>query len=84
MGWTTLAKPGSDGGPCVDGCDHIDCAAMRLTASARCCYCGGHIGYDVPFYQDPERANAGAGRWRFSHARCLWQAADEVRKAGVR
>lgn len=48
----TLPKPGSEYGPCRDGCKHTDCASMREVAARPCAICGNPIGYDRHFYID--------------------------------
>lgn len=45
-----LPVPGSKLGPCVEPCEHVDCAETRRMA-ATLCMCGGEIGYETRFYQ---------------------------------
>ncbi len=46
----SLAKPGTEYGPCLDECSHTDCAATRRHAAAECVHCGVAIGYDFRFF----------------------------------
>ena len=56
MGWSLLPKPGTKVGPCVDECEHIDCAKTRAMAESKCSICGEEIGYEQGFYaEDGER-----------------------------
>ena len=66
-----LSKPGSDFGPCEEGCSHTDCAETRTMAAGLCAYCGKPIGYQVRYYR---RANFDPPA--FDHARCLEDALD--------
>ena len=52
---TIQHRPGSQHGPCVVKCDHVDCAVSRETAESRCTICGERIGYDTPFVNDHGR-----------------------------
>jgi hypothetical protein len=47
---TAIAKPGSTWGPCLEPCDHYDCAANRYTAAQPCAACGEPIGFDTPYF----------------------------------
>lgn len=66
MGWLTLPAPGSEHGPCTDGCSHIDCQATRDDAAASCRDCKKPIGYDVKFY-------GSSGDGSIAHAVCVWK-----------
>lgn len=46
-----LPKPGTQYGPCLVACQHLDCKATREMADTRCFYCGEAIGYEQSFYQ---------------------------------
>jgi hypothetical protein len=50
-----LPLPGSKFGPCLDGCDHIDCNHTRTMAETICSYCEQAIGYDRGFYMLDEK-----------------------------
>lgn len=50
MATGTLPRPGTQYGPCVESCLHIDCAATRAQAESACVHCGKPIGYDVEFF----------------------------------
>jgi hypothetical protein len=66
----TLSAPGSRYGPCLEPCQHKDCAHTRAMASQLCITCGKPIGYEVAFF------NAGAGDWKsLQHEECLY---DEI------
>lgn len=60
-----ISKPGTEYGPCAEGCNHTDCAASRAMADGVCRLCGKPIGYEVRFYQDPESKES------LVHAICL-------------
>lgn len=45
-----ISPPGSEFGPCLDACKHIDCAATRAMAAWTCTYCNSPIGYERGFY----------------------------------
>lgn len=49
-----LPKPGSEYGPCVERCEHRDCAANRAQAQSPCRICGEPIGYERPFFQESD------------------------------
>lgn len=59
----TLARPGTEYGPCAGECNHKDCAETRRMAETECHYCQTRIGYDRRFYQEPDD--------RLVHASCL-------------
>jgi len=63
-----ISKPGTKYGPCVNKCDHKDCAESRADAAAPCVICGEPIGYDVDFYTD---GILGAAR-TCKHASCAF------------
>jgi len=54
MGYSMLSEPGSEFGPCKDGCDHKDCVWTRKTAESICRFCNEPIGYNRGFYVDSE------------------------------
>ena len=47
-----LPKPGTDYGPCVSSCVHIDCKATREDAGSTCRFCLNDIGYDRRFFRE--------------------------------
>ena len=49
---TQLPRPGSDVGPCLEKCEHIDCARIRRDATTECSVCGHPIGYEIPYVAD--------------------------------
>ncbi len=53
MGYNVLPEPGSEHGPCQDGCEHRDCAWTRKAAESICRFCDKPIGYDRGFYSVP-------------------------------
>jgi hypothetical protein len=69
MAAARLPKPGTEFGPCVDPCEHIDCAATRADADSLCHYCDGPIGYEERYYRDQSGA--------LVHAICLEQAEQQ-------
>lgn len=46
-------ETGSEFSPCVK-CEHIDCAAIRVTAGSICRYCEKPIGWETGFYKDDQ------------------------------
>ena len=50
-------------GPCVEPCEHTDCALTRGLASFPCTLCGQPIGYETAYYR------SGHGLY---HAACSW------------
>ena len=68
MGWGTLPEVGTEYGPCVETCEHRDCAATRADAASVCHYCGDPIGYDTKYYTEGEAAAK-----RLVHAVCVWK-----------
>lgn len=69
MAATYLSEPGTEYGPCVDPCQHRDCAATRETAATICTYCNEPIGYGNRFYSDDAGGSV--------HAVCLETAIEE-------
>jgi hypothetical protein len=49
MAWISLAKPGTEFGPCAEPCTHKDCALSRTAAEAVCPGCKEAIGYERAF-----------------------------------
>lgn len=45
-----LNAAGEEIGPCVEPCEHIDCAQMREDAEKPCPLCGKPIGWDGRVY----------------------------------
>jgi hypothetical protein len=69
MASSTLPRPGTLHGPCVDfTCKHRDCAATRAIAGSLCRYCDDTIGYENPFYE-VYRSDDGKDR-DYAHASC--------------
>ena len=64
-----LPEPGTEYGPCVEPCQHIDCAGTRADAASPCQECGQPIGYGRRFYAVGD-AKPGQRR-TLSHATCL-------------
>jgi hypothetical protein len=46
-----LQSPGSEYGPCVEKCFHLDCANTRTIAESNCEYCNEPIGYERGYYE---------------------------------
>ncbi len=46
----SLPKPGTEFGPCIPTCEHIDCAETIRQAAIICHYCGEEIGFDRQFF----------------------------------
>lgn len=64
-----LSAPGTQYGPCVEPCEHTDCASTRELAEKVCSHCEEPIGYDRNFYQD--------GTWTvLTHQICAIRAAE--------
>lgn len=57
-----LPAPGTEFGPCAEDCKHIECKQTRDMSGEECHYCTARIGYEVRFYQLPDKT--------LVHARC--------------
>lgn len=77
MAASTLPKPGTTYGPCLEPCQHKDCAGRRGMAASLCRFCGTAIGYETEFYDD------GSGHPLLSlvHARCFERDIEAGRRA---
>ena len=53
MSAASLARPGVGAGPCSH-CAHIECIAARQIAREVCRICKEPIGFDQPFYAEPD------------------------------
>ena len=85
MAAAILAKPGTEAGPCVEPCEHTDCAATRKMAEAECVWCDEPIGYDTRLYEvDKFRYHSLGPLCRvYAHARCEERRIEAARvKAG--
>lgn len=49
MAFIIVPEPGSRLGPCLDACQHKDCAMHRATATEACHFCAKPIGYETPY-----------------------------------
>ena len=49
-----IASPGNNNGPCLNACSHFDCIAARQIATELCRVCCERIGYEKPFYMEPD------------------------------
>lgn len=47
-----LSPPGTEFGPCIDDCQHTDCAESRKIAASVCPICGEEIGYNRRFFRE--------------------------------
>jgi hypothetical protein len=54
--------PGTTYGPCLGGCEHLDCAALRRFAEADCVICLQPIGFERRYYEH---------RLGLAHATCV-------------
>lgn len=70
MAASRLPSPGSEFGPCLDECQHRDCAETRKMAAEVCHYCGETIGYERGFFKTDEG---------LVHSACLHEAVDQER-----
>lgn len=52
-------------GPCITICTHRECEETRETAESPCTKCSAPIGYETPFFTDPE------SNGRYMHMQCL-------------
>lgn len=50
MASSALAAPGTKYGPCIEPCEHRDCAASREIAAAPCLLCRESIGFNRHYY----------------------------------
>ena len=69
----SLAAIGTPGAPC-ESCAHFDCIAARQIAADHCRICRMPIGFDSPFYSEPD-ANV--------HRACLEAELTKKLKAGL-
>jgi hypothetical protein len=65
-----LSRPDTTTGPCVDPCQHTDCAATRRMADCRCRLCRTAIGDETWLSQEESGG--------FVHATCLLTAQEEA------
>ena len=72
----SLPEPGTEYGPCKDGCAHKDCAETRKMAAAICWRCEKAIAYNRRFYRMHDGTEAAAGEPYFVHALCEETAAE--------
>ena len=77
MAAITNPKPGSEYGPCLDECRHLDCKENRQRAAAFCRFCEKRIGYETRYYNDPEHPEP--PNREFVHAACLEDHYEERR-----
>lgn len=68
MSAAMISRPGTEQGPCSNTCSHLDCIAARQMAIEICRICHQQIGYEQPFYAEPDSK---------VHKSCL---EDELRK----
>lgn len=57
-------------GPCLEPCEHTDCAAVRRDADSECPYCGEAIGYEIGFFDITEDSTDGSRL--LAHSRCVY------------
>lgn len=72
MASSALPEPGKivrgeEIGPCVEPCEHRDCAETRRMAESICSICGQEIGYETRFYREPDQDSPN----KLVHAICL-------------
>lgn len=65
MAAVVLPAPGTEYGPCKDGCAHVDCALTRDMAASVCRFCHEPVGYEASIYRDPDNRDG------WVHAVCL-------------
>lgn len=75
-------ETGSEFSPCLK-CEHVDCAAVRVTAGSICRHCDKPIGWETRFYKDDNRLYrtgevAAGAEW--VHALCEELAIEEEQK----
>lgn len=46
-----IPAEGSEVGPCVESCEHTDCAATRALSKKICDFCKQPIGFDSYYYE---------------------------------
>lgn len=75
MGWYIYPpEPGTESGPCLEDCQHTDCAQQRKDAASTCVYCWKLIGYGTAVYF--------IGPHQLAHRNCEW-AREEIFKASL-
>lgn len=73
----SIAPPGTEYGPCVEPCKHIDCAATRKQAATPCVTCGEPLGYDVNFFRNHDDFRVKPGdEPEYEHAMCTYKRLD--------
>jgi hypothetical protein len=76
MSTCALPEPGTEYGPCVGVCQHIDCAETRKQAETLCDLCSEPIGYGRQFFQ--------RDAWTvLTHARCMFRKLDQEKRANA-
>jgi hypothetical protein len=74
-----LPKPGTEFGPCVEDCNHIDCAETRSMVAVICGHCQKSIGYETRFYKTNNHGEPTA----LVHANCLEDKIEADRVAAL-
>ena len=83
MAYGLLPEPGTDLGPCLPDCAHVDCKQTREQAESVCRHCGEAIGYDRPFVHDNSPFDPLDAPATFAHSACH-EAAFAATEADVR
>lgn len=70
MATWSIPEPGTEYGPCEDGCAHRDCEESRTMAAIPCRICRAPIDYQTPFFTQDDTP---------VHAMCFY---DELDREG--
>jgi hypothetical protein len=65
MAAVILQEPGTEYGPCVEPCSHVDCAATRTEAALHCPGCAKVLGYGQRIAKPPTGDALGDETWHF-------------------
>lgn len=77
MASSALPEPGTEYGPCLEACEHRDCAATRRDAAELCTICEKPIGYGRHHYSDGEQRADGSRP--LVHAVCFEEKVERER-----
>jgi len=69
MAAAVMPKPGTQFGPCQEGCKHKDCAELKGMAQSMCRFCQKAIGWGGRYYRSQLSGD-------LAHAACLETAVE--------
>lgn len=77
MAAAKIPAPGTQYGPCVDECKHLDCKASREQAAALCGLCKKPIGYETYWFVLRARVPAVGEAEMPAHEACFHDATNQ-------